>query len=180
MGKVGSSPRDCNARCGGETRPRPAMQTRSTLRFWLPVLLWIGVIFIFSSDMASAEQTSRIIGPLLRWLVPDVSPATIGQVQLAVRKCAHLTEYGILGLLVFRAFVWSGKRSAWPWAAASWLGAATCAGLDEFRQTFTAARTGSPIDVMIDALGAALGVAIYWWWSRREKFAATSRKNAPL
>lgn len=147
------------------------MNARANFRFWLPVVLWVGVIFFFSSDMGSAEQTSRFIGPVLRWFYPGVTPETIAQVQLLVRKAAHLIEYGILGLLIFRAFVWSGKRSAWPWAAASWLGAATCAGLDEFRQTFTASRTGSPIDVMIDAVGAALGIALYWLWTRRKKFA---------
>lgn len=153
------------------------MNARSSLRFWLPVAVWIGVIFAFSSDMASAEQTSRIIGPFLRWLDPEIAPATIAQVQLVVRKCAHLTEYGILGLLVYRAFVWSGKRALWPWAAASWLGAATCAGLDEFRQSFTVSRTGSPIDVMIDAVGAALGVVIYRLWSRRKNFGAAREKG---
>ncbi|MFN2541920.1 MAG: VanZ family protein, partial [Chthoniobacterales bacterium] len=60
-------------------------------------------IFIGSTDLLSAEHTSRYIGPFLRWFAPHVSDATIASVQMVVRKGAHLTEYAILGALLYRA-----------------------------------------------------------------------------
>jgi len=47
---------------------------RSFLKYWLPVLIWLCLIFIGSTDLMSAEQTSRFFVPFLRWLKPDVSP----------------------------------------------------------------------------------------------------------
>src|SRR5437763_9846287 len=73
------------------------------LKYWLPVLVWIAVIFIGSSDLMSAEHTSRFLSPFLRWLKPDISADAIAKVQLFVRKAAHLAEYAILAVLLWRA-----------------------------------------------------------------------------
>src|SRR6266568_4467469 len=75
----------------------------SVLKYWLPVLIWLGLIFIGSTDLMSAEHTSRIIGPLLHWFKPDISAETIARVQFYVRKAAHVTEYAILAMLFWRA-----------------------------------------------------------------------------
>ena len=135
------------------------------LKYWLPVLLWMIFIFIGSTDLMSAEHTSRFIGPFLRWFAPDITEATIASVQLVVRKCAHLTEYAILAVLLYRAFRQSTAR-LWRAAAFAFLVAAVSASLDEFHQAFVASRTGSPWDVMIDCIGALIGLAIYWRFSR--------------
>jgi VanZ family protein len=84
------------------------------LKYWLPVLVWLCLIFIGSTDLMSAEQTSRIIRPLLRWLRPAISMETIAQVQFVVRKCAHLTEYAILAILLWRAIYRGMKMSPNP------------------------------------------------------------------
>ena len=60
-------------------------------------------MFFGSTDLMSAEHTSRILTPLLRWWNPDISPAAIAQVHFFVRKAAHLTEYAILAGLLCRA-----------------------------------------------------------------------------
>ena len=86
------------------------MNVRSFARFWLPVLAWMLFIFVGSSDLLSAEHTSRFIGPFLRWFAPDVSAATIASIQLIVRKCGHLTEYAILAALLCRAMRFSSQR----------------------------------------------------------------------
>lgn len=125
-------------------------------------------IFIGSTDLLSAEHTSRFIGPFLRWLAPDVSDATVASVQLVVRKCAHLTEYAILAALLFRAFRQSRRRLGRALAMSFFI-AAVYAGLDEFHQSFVASRTGSPWDVLIDCAGALAGVLIYWRVIRNRK-----------
>src|SRR5438105_2676047 len=73
------------------------------LRYWLPLLAWIGLIFIGSGDLMSAEHTSRFIVPFLHWLSPDLSPETLEQIHVLIRKLAHVTEYAILAVLLWRA-----------------------------------------------------------------------------
>src|SRR5690348_15570340 len=40
---------------------------------WLPVVLWGIVIFLLSTSTFSSLNTSRIIDPILRWLIPSLS-----------------------------------------------------------------------------------------------------------
>ena len=70
---------------------------------WVWVAAWMGVIFIFSTDHFSGAQTSRFIGPILKWIMPTISVESIANVQLFVRKTGHLAEYGILSILICRA-----------------------------------------------------------------------------
>jgi VanZ family protein len=133
---------------------------RSFLKFWLPVLAWMIFIFIGSTDLLSAEHTSRYIGPFLHWFAPNVSDATIGTVQLVVRKCAHLTEYAVLGVLLYRAL----RRFA-----PALIVAGIYAAFDEFHQSFVTTRTASPWDVAIDCLGAFLGLCLWRLFRNRRQ-----------
>src|SRR3954463_13364146 len=82
-------------------------------RFWAfaPVVFWIGVIFFLGGNAASSAHTSRFIGPLLHYLFPGMSEETIYQVHQFIRKLAHLTEYGILGLLGYRSLLLGSRFS---------------------------------------------------------------------
>ena len=141
---------------------------RGFLKFWLPVLAWMIFIFIGSTDLLSAEHTSRFIGPFLRWFVPGVSDATVASVQLVVRKCGHLIEYAILAGFLYRAL-----RQRWgkvmPVAITAFVIAAVYAALDEFHQSFVASRTASGWDVLIDCAGAFVGLAICSRFRRRPR-----------
>ncbi len=135
---------------------------KSFLKYWLPVLAWLGLIFIGSTDLMSAEHTSRIIGPILRWFDPDISPAAIAQVQFVVRKIAHVSEYAILAALLWRAFRHTGAwrlRMSILFLTAG-VTAAAFAVIDEFHQSFVPSRTASSVDVMIDICGALVGLTI--------------------
>ena len=136
-----------------------AMNTRFLIKYWLPVLLWMVFIFIGSTDLMSAEHTSRFIGPFLRWFAPDISDATVASIQLVVRKCAHLIEYAILAALLYRALR-QRIASLGRTAVFAFVIAAICASLDEFHQSFVVSRTGSPWDAIIDCLGAMIGLTI--------------------
>jgi VanZ family protein len=116
------------------------------------------VIAGLSSDAGSAEHTGALLTPLFGWLWPAASPPQLEALHALVRKAAHLTEYGVLGLLWYRAF-----RAGWGWPArrASWQALALSVGwavLDEVHQSFVPSRTASSVDVGIDAAGAALGL----------------------
>ena len=107
--------------------------TRSrALTLWLPVLVWAAVIFTLSA-------------------IPSLSSG-LGVWDTVLRKCAHVTEYAVLGALLYRAF----EREA-PALAAGIAYAAT----DEVHQHFVRGRHASPVDVGIDAVGVALGMLLW-------------------
>jgi hypothetical protein len=100
---------------------------RRFLKNWLPVIVWVGVIFLGSTDLMSAEHTSRFIVPFLRWLKPDISAETLASIHFIVRKCTHVGEYAILALLLLRAatLITNSKRSI-PILYLSVLGVSDC------------------------------------------------------
>ena len=137
------------------------MNFKRLLKNWLPVFIWLGVIFLGSSDLMSAEHTSRFIVPFLRWLKPDISPETLASIHFIVRKCAHLGEYAVLALLLFRAAILTNlKRSLAILYVSVWVACLFVATTDEFHQTFVASRGASATDIMIDSGGAILGLLI--------------------
>ena len=135
---------------------------RRFLKYWLLLLIWLGVIFIGSTDLLSAEQTSRFIVPILLWLKPGMAPETTWIILVIMRKCAHVCEYAILALLLWRALrdgsAIRGKMSILFGAVL--LGCAVFAASDEFHQSFVKSRTPSVRDVLLDIAGALLGLLI--------------------
>lgn len=126
---------------------------------WLIVLIWAGVIWQFGSDAYSLDRTSRFLQPLINWLLAGVDLATRYQIHGWVRKSAHFIEYAILALLAFRAALLTAARHRI--GTACWVAlflVATLAAADEFRQSLSTARTGSPYDVLIDVTGGVVGL----------------------
>jgi VanZ family protein len=114
------------------------MARSRVITVWLPVVAWAAVIFALSS-------------------VPSLSTG-LGTWDTVLRKGAHVTEYAILGALLYRAF----RREA-PALATGIAYAAT----DELHQHFVRGRHASPVDVAIDALGVTLGMLA--WLRLRER-----------
>src|ERR1700676_873038 len=114
---------------------------------WIPVLVWGAVIFTLSTSAFSAINTSKMIDPMLRWLIPGISAASVDVVHMLVRKAAHFTEYGILFWLLIRG----------PMAQRPYLALMLCvvyALTDEGHQVFVPGRTASLYDVALDSSGA--------------------------
>ncbi len=140
-------------------------------KHWLPVILWMGVIFAMSTGLGASDNTSRIIEPLLRWLLPHSPPENITLMHFLIRKLAHLSEYAVLGLLTRRA---TGitlnpqhpARAGWKAAGLALLIAAAYAATDEFHQVFVPGRTPALGDVMIDASGAFLALLVAELWRK--------------
>jgi VanZ family protein len=124
------------------------------------------VIFSASGDQGSFQHSSRIIGPLLHWLFPNMQEINVNHVVTFARKCAHLTEYAILAGLFWRALRKpAGFRTLpWLWREAFWaiVFVAFYAMSDEFHQSFVPGREGKVTDVLIDTTGAALGMMFLW------------------
>jgi VanZ family protein len=76
--------------------------------------------------------------------------------NFTVRKLGHLTEYGVFGVLAFRAF--RGERRGWSmrWAMAALASALLVASIDEWHQTLVPGRTGAITDVLLDVSAAAI------------------------
>ncbi|MBA2433814.1 MAG: VanZ family protein [Verrucomicrobiota bacterium] len=135
------------------------MKIREITKAWLPVVLWMTIMFVGSTDLMSAEHTSRFLTPFLCWLNPTISPESIAQAHLIVRKAAHVTEYAILAGLLFRAL--RGPFGGfWPHAAFVFFPALLFAATDEWHQSFAQTRTASLGDVCIDGLGAIVGILV--------------------
>jgi VanZ family protein len=93
------------------------------------------------------------------------SRATADLAVIVIRKSVHFGAYGLMGLSLF-LFARS-RRSSWTPAVLGVAWAVAHGALDEFRQSLSLARTGSALDVLIDALGAATLIAIAARWARR-------------
>lgn len=137
----------------------------------MPVVLWMGVIFLASTDIGSSQHTGRIIRPFLKWLKPDVTEETIKAVQTAVRKTGHVSEYAVLAAWVWRARRVTAQATAWTRREfAIVIGVcAAYASSDEFHQLFVSSRQASVIDVLIDTIGATVGLLLVWFIFRRRR-----------
>ncbi|HYK64023.1 MAG TPA: VanZ family protein [Patescibacteria group bacterium] len=127
--------------------PSAAPAEIAPLREWIPVILWGALIFTLSTSTFSAVNTSKIIDPILRLLIPGVTAPAVDVGHMLVRKAAHFTEYGILFWLLVRG----------PMAERPYLALMLCvvyALTDEGHQVFVPGRTASLYDVALDSSGA--------------------------
>ena len=142
---------------------------KSFLRYWLPLLIWLGVIFVGSTSVMSTAHTSRYMIPILLWLKPGMTPQTIWQIIVFIRKCGHVTEYAVLALLWWRALrsLPVLRTKTLIVFGAVLLGCAMFAASDEFHQVFVKSRTPSVRDVVFDVTGAVLGLLVGLSFARR-------------
>jgi VanZ family protein len=130
---------------------------------WAPLVLWLGVIFYLSSPEGAFTNTSRIIGPILQFLFPDMSEAARMVIHGYVRKAAHFTEYAVLAFLAARACVMSASLFLWRFRyLVPLMLVAIVSAADETNQSFLASRTASVYDVLIDIAGGAVMTLLMW------------------
>lgn len=145
----------------------------SFLKYWLPVILWLAVIFFASGDSLSSQRTSQFIGPLLHWLFPAMSDATMAEVIFGIRKAAHMMEYAVLALLIWRAYRKPLVNDPRPWsrlqARRALFLSILYAGTDEFHQMFVPSREARIHDVALDACGALGALFLLWLLGRWKK-----------
>lgn len=133
------------------------------VRAWLWVAAWATLVWTLSSDEFAAPATEGLLGRWLRAIFPDISADAVALANFAVRKSAHATEYAVLGLLAFRATRLGdagGADRARRQAVVALAVTLAVALADETRQSFSAARGGSPWDVVLDLAGATAAVAL--------------------
>jgi VanZ family protein len=146
-------------------------------RLWRygPLLVWMAFISFASTGEFSAENTSRIIRPLLLWLFPQIDPATLAYIHFLVRKTAHFTEYAIFAFLAARALASSSRAVLrHGWFFISLLLVIFYALFDEYHQSFVVSRTASIYDSLIDMSGGLTMLLLYALWRKRR---ASTRKS---
>lgn len=137
----------------------------------LPVLIMIAVIFGFSSDTAeeSGALSSVLTGKLMmaaeQAFSLDMTEAEMVQAvekyENIVRKGAHMLEYALLACSM-AIFLYCRKMKAGIAFLLTEGFILFTASMDEWYQTGISGRSGSPADVMIDMIGAALMLLALW------------------
>ena len=137
---------------------------RNHKRVWTGItILWMIVIFVMSSrnsELSSADSGSvsflilRLFYPGFMELPEAAKEALLLSISYPVRKCAHATEYAILGVLLCK------RLSMEKWGAAL-LFAALYAVTDEVHQYFVPGRSCQITDMLIDTAGAAAGILLF-------------------
>jgi VanZ family protein len=130
---------------------------------------------IGGTDLSLKRLASLLVPPLavmavIFLLSAQTSDADHPFLEVLLRKLAHVTEYLVLTLAWVRAL--RGLVSRAP--LASLIAAAACislvyAGTDELHQTFVSGRHGTPVDVLIDSVGAAIACWLVSAQARRRR-----------
>ncbi len=124
------------------------------LKAWIAAVLWLIVIAIESTAYLSAHNTGRFLYPLIHFLF-GVDRAGFEPWNFYIRKTGHVIGYGLLCVLLFRAWretlpARSNPKWTLRWAGIAMLGTALVASLDEWHQSFLPSRTGRWQDVVLD------------------------------
>ncbi len=112
---------------------------RQTAVRWLPLLTWMGLIFVLSGQAKT-----------------DIP--SFGVWDLLIKKGAHFLAYAVLAWLA----LWAVGEAKRPYAIA-FIIAVLYAVSDEYHQTFVPGRNGQWLDVLIDSIGALTALMSHRW-----------------
>ena len=118
----------------------------------------MAVIYSFSTSGFSSGFTGSVIDDLVLGVLPDTSQVFLFCINYIVRKLAHLAEYAVLGLLLYRAFVKGPGLASGRAVIVSIAVWALFAASDEFHQLLVPGRSARVMDVVFDASGAAIAL----------------------
>jgi VanZ family protein len=144
---------------------------KEVLKAWIAAALWLIVIAIESTSYLSAHNTSRFLYPILHFLF-GIDHAQFEPLHHFLRKAGHVFGYGLLSILLFRAWretLPNPENNSWSlrWANIAVLGTALVASLDEWHQSFLPSRTGRWQDVVLDTSAAVAAQFLLFLFMRR-------------
>lgn len=139
---------------------------KKTISF-IVLILWMIVIFSFSSADAnkSTGTSDKVITTMIEIkdkITNNETPNNEKEIivknsSFYIRKIAHITEYLILGFLMFNLLKQYSVTNIYYAIGLSILYSCT----DEFHQLFISGRSGSIRDVLIDSIGILIGTYLY-------------------
>jgi VanZ like family len=148
--------------------------------YWLPLLVMLTLIKLESTDAMSGEHTILLLARLTLWIGVPLKGASLGLLNMAVRKSGHMLGYGLLcfsWLLLLRGSYWlrheyqlcltgsiQVRRLWWrlEWGALAVLCTFVVAAADEFHQMSIPSRGGDWSDVALDTGAALVAAALIW------------------
>jgi VanZ family protein len=142
-------------------------------KYWLPLILWMALIFAASTKLGSPHSTSYFFRPIMHWLFPGMPEDMLEHIHHIVRKTAHFVEYAMLGVLVWRTVHLDPAFDSFSPRRRIWFALLLCmfyASTDEFHQKFVPTREAAVQDVLLDTCGS--GFALLALWSARKLRAA--------
>ena len=76
---------DCDAAAPSEKARFIFFRSHRLWRYG-PLILWAAFIFVASTRLMSASNTTTILRPVMLWLFPNISEATLNLIHFMVRK----------------------------------------------------------------------------------------------
>jgi VanZ family protein len=145
--------------------------------WWVTTVVWTVVIFILSTRAFGLVWSTNVLWKILTHLSLPVSPRTLLDINLFIRKLAHVFEYAILASLLYR-LVRPPAQNGWHSRSGllSILGGALYAASDELHQLFVPGRRGTVRDWALDVAGVTLGTLVTYFLVRFSP--AKSKRNA--
>lgn len=126
-------------------------------------VVWAVVIFLFSAQDGneSSGMSGNFLTVLCKLLRYSPSESDWAIMSFCIRKAAHMTEFGLLGLLVLNA-LYRGLGSFKGIFIISFAAASAYAATDEIHQLFIPGRSGQFTDWIIDSVGILLWMLAAW------------------
>lgn len=140
------------------------MKNYTTKIYITLTILW--TITIFSFSLQPADTSSQLSSGFGRWLIEVFAPNLIEKLEMMpaeqlshlhflLRKCAHFTEYLVLGVLVMLSLQQTKVRRK---VLTGFTICTLVASIDETIQLFVNGRSGQISDVLLDSVGAMVGL----------------------
>jgi len=160
--------------------PRPSdTGWRWWFNVWTPAAIAVAIICTESTNTFSSQNTSSFLRPILERWFGHIQDTSWELYHHYLRKSGHFVGYGAMAFTFLRAWLHTlslrAQNSLLAWRLNATLLAivstATVASGDEYHQTFIPSRTGSPIDVLLDTVGACVLCLLVWLlcWNRNPR-----------
>ena len=137
------------------------------------VVLWMGVIFCFTAQ--TGDESGNLSSGFTQMLVTgwnDIFRLGWNETQILaiteslgypIRKMAHMTEFGVLAVLIWSALKYYTQINTMKkHYTVSWIAAVGYAMTDESHQLFVEGRSGNLFDVGVDAAGAFVALVLVY------------------
>lgn len=148
-----------------DTETRPMTTCSLTLLYskpafrWFLVVAWMGVIFAFSNQANSGEMTEQVLGDM----------------NVPIRKCAHMFEYAMLFWLTRWASMTIRRPSFVVPGMFAFLICLLYASTDEWHQSFVPGRSAQIQDVAVDMAGSLIAAFLVPYFFALKSFCSRTR-----
>ncbi len=157
---------------GLEWAERPIWDTNSIKKYvnsWLPVVAYLGVLFVAGNILLTNENTLRMINHVTALWLPDTNHATMCMIVGKTRDWSHILIYAVFTYLVFCAIKNTCKKTMLCCVVMAGICALGFGTFDEVAQMLMAGRSASITDWFINILGVAFGIGLIFTTKRRAK-----------